>query len=197
MPNRTIAQRMRTSTLHFHRTNNHVSRKCLRCHRHLLCHPTCIRGTRRRTLARHLPRIQPLLSICHGNIPVNSRLNIKQCHAQFQGTTNNWHASVPYSLPSPITPVACPSRPSSEGTTLYSAVPPFLPKRRVPGPLPSRLLSLNQRADGGVRRFLHVPELRGDPHPWTAQWRGPGDRCKRAERAFIRVSPRRSCRAPS
>ena len=125
------------------------------------------------------------------------RLNIKQYHSQFQGTTNNWHASVPYSLPSPITPVACPSRPSSEGTTLYSAVPPFLPKQRVPGPLPSRLLSLNQRADGGVRRFLHVPELRGDPHPWTAQWRGPGDRCASAPSALIRVSPRRSCRAPS
>ena len=37
--------------------------------------------------------------------------------------TNNWHASIPHSLPSPITPLTCPPRPLSEGTALYSAVP--------------------------------------------------------------------------
>ena len=87
---------MRTSTLHFHRSNNHFSCKCLQCNQHLLHHPTCIQGTRRRTLVRHLPRIQPLLGVCHGNIPINSRLNIKQVP---RAPTNNWHVSIQHSLP--------------------------------------------------------------------------------------------------
>ena len=128
------------------------------------------------------------------------QLNIKQCHAQFPGRPRTIGMrqfrtpSPPLSPPSPVPLVPrLKGRLSSQPSLLSSPSEEYL----VPGPLPSRLLSLNQRADGGVRRFLHVPELRGDPHPWTAQWRDPGDRCKRAERALIRVSPRRSCRAPS
>ena len=169
----------------------------IKCYFSKVCR-TSIRGTCCRTLARHLPRIQPLLSVCHGNIPVIGSTSNNAMRSSREPRTIGMRQfrtpSPPLSPPSPVPLVPrLKGRLSSQPSLLSSPSEEYL----VPGPLPSRLLSLNQRADGGVRRFLHVPELRGDPHPWTAQWRDPGDRCKRAKRALIRVSPRRSCRAPS
>ena len=127
VPNRTIAQRMKTSTLHFHSINNHVSLKCLQWYRHLLNHSTCIRGTCRRTLACHLPRIQPLFSVCDRNIPVNSRLNIKQCHVQSPGRPRTIGMrqfrtpSPPLSPPSPVPPVPPLKGPLSSQPSLLSS----------------------------------------------------------------------------
>ena len=125
VPNRTIAQRMRTSTLHFHRINNHVSWKCLRCHRHLLCHPTSIRGTRCRTFARHLPRIQALLSVCHGNIPVIGSTSNNTIRSSREPRTIGMRQfrtpSPPLSLPSPVPPVPRLKGPLSTQLSLLSS----------------------------------------------------------------------------
>ena len=88
VPNRTIAQRMRISTLPLHRCNNHGSstqRKRLQCRQQSLRCPTCIQGTLRPTPARHWSRIQPRPGVCRGNIPVHSQLNTKKCRAQRPG----------------------------------------------------------------------------------------------------------------